>query len=155
VKTPVTARLEALGIPYLVKPHARPVFTSEEAARERGVRVSQIVKTMLLISGQGQVIVAVLPGHRRLDVKKVKRLTGIKNLRLVDRQTMEQKLGLVVGAIAPVVEQLEEAPLLVDPGVFAEEAVDISSGAPRAGLELSRRDLQKLLAHGRVADIAA
>jgi prolyl-tRNA editing enzyme YbaK/EbsC (Cys-tRNA(Pro) deacylase) len=50
MKTWVMEKLEELRIPYKIKPHRKPVYTSEEAAQERGVKLSQIVKTMILMS---------------------------------------------------------------------------------------------------------
>ncbi len=147
MKTPITQKLDSLHIHYTIKTHGKPVFTSEDAARERGVRLSQIVKTMLLIDQRDHITVAVLPGNRKLDLKKIKKLMKVKDLRFMDRESVEKRFGLVAGAIAPIGEMLTELPIFVDPAVFAEELVDISSGDPRAGVELSREDLRRLL-HG-------
>ncbi|MEW6266981.1 MAG: YbaK/EbsC family protein [Thermodesulfobacteriota bacterium] len=153
-RTAIMEYLDRSGVPYLVKAHQRPVFTSQDAARERGVRLSQIVKTMLLKSPEGRVLVAVLPGHRRLDLKKLKKCTGHKNLEFMDGDSIRTALGLVVGAIAPVGDLARRFPVFVDAGVFDEEHVDISSGDPTAGLELASRDLRRLLAGAAVADLA-
>jgi Cys-tRNA(Pro)/Cys-tRNA(Cys) deacylase len=152
MNTIITEYLDQLGVPYKIKHHAKPVFTSEEAAKERGVRVSQIIKTMLLMD-RDEVVVAVLPAHKRLDVKKLKKLSGHKNLQFMDRESIEKKTGLVVGAIAPVGKILERLARFVDPSVFEEEFVDISSGDPTAGLELSRSDLKQLLKDATITEI--
>jgi Cys-tRNA(Pro)/Cys-tRNA(Cys) deacylase len=152
MKTIITEYLDELDVPYKIKHHAKPVFTSEEAAKERGVRVSQIIKTMLLMD-RDEVVVAVLPAHKKLDVKKLKKLSGHKNLQFMDRESIEKKTGLVVGAIAPVGKILESLARFVDPSVFEEEFVDISSGDPTAGLELSRSDLKQLLKDATITEI--
>jgi Cys-tRNA(Pro)/Cys-tRNA(Cys) deacylase len=152
MKTIITEYLDELDVPYKIKHHAKPVFTSEEAAKERGVRVSQIIKTMLLMD-RDEVVVAVLPAHKKLDVKKLKKLSGHKNLQFMDRESIEKKTGLVVGAIAPVGKILERLARFVDPSVFEEEFVDISSGDPTAGLELSRSDLKQLLKDATITEI--
>ncbi|MGD2270761.1 MAG: YbaK/EbsC family protein [Desulfobacterales bacterium] len=151
--SPVTAKLKELDIPYTVKPHSQPVYTSEAAARERGVRLSQIVKTMLIMDRNRKIVVTVLPGNKKLDLKKIKRYMGVKDLRFLGRQTIEQRFGLVAGAIAPIADLFGEIPILVDPAVFEEAIVDISSGDPRAGLELTRENLKMLLKDGRVLEI--
>jgi prolyl-tRNA editing enzyme YbaK/EbsC (Cys-tRNA(Pro) deacylase) len=153
MKTAVTAKLDSLNIKYTIKPHAKPVFTSEDAARERGVRLSQIVKTMLLLEKSGMVIVAVLPGDRRLDMKKIKKLAGVKDLRFMNKESVEKNLGLVAGAIAPTAELFAGSMVFVDPAVFDEKWVDISSGDPCAGLELAREDLKKLLNNSTIVEI--
>jgi len=152
MNTIITEYLDELDVPYKIKHHAKPVFTSEEAAKERGVRLSQIIKTMLLMD-RDEVVVAVLPAHKRLDVKKLKKLSGHKNLQFMGRESIEKQTGLVVGAIAPVGKILERWARFVDPSVFEEEFVDISSGDPTAGLELSRGDLKKLLKDATITEI--
>jgi len=145
MKTVITEKLEALKLNYTVKPHSQPVYTSKAAARERGVRLSQIVKTMLLMDRDERMVAAVLPGDKKLDLKKIKKHMGVKDLRFLDRETIEQRLGLVAGAIAPIADFFGNIPVLVDPAVFQEDRVDISSGDPRAGLELTRENLRILL----------
>jgi Cys-tRNA(Pro)/Cys-tRNA(Cys) deacylase len=151
-KTRLTEFLDAQKIPYRVKYHSKPVFTSEDAAIERGVRLSQIVKTMLLADGN-DILVAVLPSHKRLDVKKLKKLSGHKNLQFMDKESIERRTGLIVGAVAPIGRVLEGIPLFVDSSVFDEEFLDISSGDPTAGLELHRDDLRFLLSKATLVDI--
>lgn len=154
MKTYVTDFLDSLDIPYQLKLHERPVFTSEDAARERGVRLSQIVKTMLLVGPEDTVVVAVVPGHKKLDLKRLKKLSGHKSLQFMDKEGIEKKFGLVVGAMAPLGPIMKGFPVFVDRSVFDEEVVDISSGDPTAGLELRRDDLKRLLRHAAVAEIA-
>jgi Cys-tRNA(Pro) deacylase len=150
--TQLTDFLDEHKIAYRVKYHSKPVFTSEDAAVERGVRLSQIVKTMLLADGD-DILVAALPSHKRLDVKKLKKVSGHKNLQFMDKASMEGKKGLIVGAVAPIGRALEGIPLFIDPSVFDEELLDISSGDPNAGLELHRDALKELLKAAIFAEI--
>ena len=143
-KTQLTDFLDEKKISYRVKYHGKPVFTSEDAAVERGVRLSQIVKTMLLADGDNA-LVAVLPSHKRLDLKKLKKLSGHKNLQFMEKASIERRTGLIVGAVAPIGGALVEMPIFVDPALFDEEFLDISSGDPNAGLELHRDALKGLL----------
>jgi len=151
---PVIDYLMERNIPFRIKHHSKPVFTSEEAAQERGVRLSQIIKTMLLENKEGEIIVALLPGHKRLDRRKLKRVSGNKDLQFLDKESIERKMGFTVGAISPIGSILKGLPMFVDPSVFDEEVVDISSSDPKAGLELCGDDLRGLLKHATVADIA-
>jgi Cys-tRNA(Pro) deacylase len=145
--------LKKSEVSFQIKHHTKTVYTSEEAAKERGVRLSQIVKTMFLSDKEGNLIVAVLPGDRRLDRKKVKKASGYQDLRFVDKESLEKQTGFIVGAISPVGDRLKDLPMFIDPSVFEEERLDISSGDPSAGIELARDDLKKLLKHATLADI--
>lgn len=153
MKKPVTDYLDELGISYKIKRHTKPVFTSGEAAKERGVRLSQIIKTMLLSSEDGEIVIAVVPGNKRLNLKALKRASRNKNLQFMDTESIEKRTGLVVGAIAPVENMFEGLSIFVDPSVFDEEFVDISSGDPTAGLEITRDDLKELLKHATITEI--
>ena len=152
LRTKITEFLDERRVSYSVKYHNILVFTSEDAAVQRGVRLSQIVKTMLLHDGE-QVVVAVLPADKRLDIKRLKKLSGHGNLQFMDKESIERKTELIVGAIAPIGKGLEGIPIFVDPSVFNEEFLDISSGAPNAGLELHRDVLKGLLGEAVFADI--
>lgn len=148
MRTAITERLDALGINYRIRTHKKPAYTSEDAARERGVHLSQIVKTMVLKDRSGRTVVTVLPGHKKLDLKKIKKLMKCKDLRFMDKESLEKEFGLITGAIAPVRELFGGLPIFVDPAVFDEALVCISSGDPGAGVELKRDDLEKLLYGG-------
>ena len=71
----------------------------------------------------------------------------------MEREAVSERFGVTVGAIAPIPALLGGARLFVDPAVFSEEPLDISSGDPGAGLELSREALRALLSPAVVADI--
>lgn len=144
MQTRVTQLLDKAGITYKLKPHKRPVYTSQEAAAERGVRLSQIVKTMLLKLPDGQVIVTLLPGNRQLDLKRVRKLVGVRKLSFVKREEVENLTGYIPGAISPL-GMNHAYPLYLDETVLKEEWVDISSGEPDAGVELRSADLLRLV----------
>lgn len=140
IQTPVTQALETAGIPYAVRPHSRPVFTTEEAAKERGVRLAQIVKVMIAADGQGRLIAVLIPGHRRLDLRRLRQALDDPAVRLLPVEQIAERTGLTVGAISPVgIDRW--AHVLIDEGILQEEYVAISAGVPEAGLLLRSQDL--------------
>jgi prolyl-tRNA editing enzyme YbaK/EbsC (Cys-tRNA(Pro) deacylase) len=108
---------------------------------------------MLLSNEDGEIVIAVVPGNKRLNLKALKRASKNKNLQFMDTESIEKRTGLVVGAIAPVENMFEGLSIFVDPSVFDEEFVDISSGDPTAGLEITRDDLKELLKHATITEI--
>ena len=148
--TSVMEILDEAGISYEVRPHSKSVYTVEEAARERGVRTEQIVKVMVAKRKDGAFLAALIPGHRRLDLKKLRRELGDKKIRLAPPAEIEQLTGLQVGAISPLGIHSQMA-MYIDRGVLDEEMVAISCGSPDAGLLLSSEALVKLLG-GRLGD---
>jgi Cys-tRNA(Pro)/Cys-tRNA(Cys) deacylase len=144
MRTRVTRLLDEAGITYELKRHSRPVFTSPEAASERGVRVAQIIKTMIAETADGGKIAALVPGDRQLDWKKLRQACGQRRLTLVPRERIEAVTGYPPGAIAPV-GLPGDFTLFADSAFLQETTVSISSGSPEAGLVLRREDLFRLL----------
>src|SRR5919197_1307470 len=132
--TVVTQFLKEKGIPYKVKPHSNPVFASEDAARERGIRLSQIVKCLVGTDPKGRLFVIMIPGDKILKIKRVRSLAGGIKIDLVEPQKLAEKYGVIVGAISPT-QFVGMATLYMDDSIFREEDVDISSGDPSAGVE--------------------
>lgn len=145
METQVTQYLQSLEINFKVKPHNNPVYTSEDAARERGVRLSQIVKTMIGQDQSGKIYVAMIPGDKTLKLKRLRQIAGGIRIDLIPSTDLERRFGLTVGAISPIQFIGQDARFYVDRSVLQEEFVDISSGAPDAGVELSSNDLRELL----------
>ena len=140
VKTDVTDYLDEMKVRYAVKPHREAALTAEAAARERGVKVSQIVKCMIGETESGQLVAMLIPGDKRLKSSKARKSVGASSLKLLAPERLVAELGLVVGAISPT-QLAGRALILADPTVLAHERTTISSGDPLAGLELSPHDL--------------
>lgn len=140
----VTDHLSALGVGFELKRHREPALTCEAAAEQRGVRVSQIVKCMVGETGPGELVVMLIPGDRTLKSSKARKWLKAPGLQLVPPARLAQDHGLTVGAISPI-QLLGKSRILMDPKVLDEEFVDISSGDPLAGVELSAQDLLAVL----------
>jgi Cys-tRNA(Pro)/Cys-tRNA(Cys) deacylase len=153
----VVAVLEQAGVPYTVRHHGKEAPTSEVAAAERGVRLSQIAKVLLVRprSDPDEVIVVVLPGDRRVSWDKVKTHVGGRGVTFVERETIEHRLGLVPGAISPLHPALAGWPMLVDEHLLQEEDIDLSTGSLEAGVEIPSRALRELLPAARFADVSS
>ncbi len=147
------APLRDARVPFVVKPHDEEAYTSEEVAKERGVRISQIVKCMIARSADGELVALLIPGDKRLKLKKVRKFVDGSPLALVDPAELENDHGLVVGAISPV-QLLGKARIFMDPTVLDERLVDISSGGPCAGIELASQDLRQFVG-AQVEDIVS
>ena len=152
MQTRVTQILDDAGIEYQLKPHSRPVFTTQEAAQERGVPEAQIVKTMIVETAAGDTLVALIPGDRKLNWAGLRRASGQRRLTLVPRERIPDRTGYPAGAISPV-GLPGEFTIYADNAFLGEVMVSTSSGSPDAGLVLRREDLFALL-QATIADIA-
>lgn len=74
VSTIVTRILDDAGVEYRIKMHNEQALTATEAARQRGVRLSQIVKAMLVRTQPGAFNAALIPDEQRLHLKQLARV---------------------------------------------------------------------------------
>jgi Cys-tRNA(Pro) deacylase len=144
METAVTRALDAASIPYELRPHSKPVFTVEEAARERGVRVAQIVKVMIVRLEESRLVAALIPGDCRLNLKKLAAAAGVRRLTLAPGVDIERELGLTVGAISPMGIDAH-TDVYIDATIRQEEIVAVSSGRPDAGVVLLSADLLRVV----------
>jgi Cys-tRNA(Pro) deacylase len=142
--TIITKVFDNHGIKYIIKKHKKSVFTCEEAAQERNVRISQILKCMLGKDADGNTYVMLIPGNKMLKIKKMRQILNGIRVELIPSRELFDTFGVIVGAISPI-QFLGKAKYFLDKTALLEEIVDISSGLPDAGIELKIYDLISLL----------
>ncbi|MDO8460905.1 MAG: YbaK/EbsC family protein [bacterium] len=105
--------LKSNNITYEELEH-EPVYTSEQAARIRGLSLREGAKSLLLKT-KDRFVLAVLPGDKRLDSKKLKKKLSVKDLRFATPDEVKEIMGCEIGAcypfgniigIKPIVDQI-------------------------------------------------
>lgn len=153
-KTQITDILDMHNIAYRVLPHSEPVFTVEAAAKQRDVVKEEMVKSILLRDRNRHYVMACVTGHTRLNPKVVRTYLpeGWKRLSFATAEEIRAVTGCVQGAIAPI-GLPEDVPVIFDEAIAACKNVNISSGDPLAGLELTSQDLIRV-ARAQLAPIS-
>ena len=90
--------------PFEVLRH-EPVYTSEEAARVRGVELSSGAKAVVC-KADDEFLVIDVPADRRRDSKGVRRARGYRSLRFAKGEEVMQITGLKPGSIPPFLKSL-------------------------------------------------
>jgi Cys-tRNA(Pro) deacylase len=152
IKTHAIRRLDELGIPYRMVLHSRKAKTVEEAAAERGVPESQVIKTLLVRCPDGKHVVALVRGDRRLSLKKLARIVGVKSLKMAPEADVPRITGYRVGAVAPIGLRRADVPTYVDRDILDEPQVSISAGRHDAGIVLATNELLRAV-NGALSDI--
>ena len=148
--TTITLRiLNENDINYSVIKHQIEAYTCEDVSRERDIPINQILKCMVGKNYSGHIYVMMLPGDRKLKMKKMRRLLGGTNLDLISIDELTIDFGLTIGAITPIhfwnMVREERASFYIDETLLNEEIIDISSGFLNAGIQLKLKDLVMLL----------
>tara|TARA_Y100001956_G_scaffold3954_1_gene3725 strand:- start:3231 stop:3713 length:483 start_codon:yes stop_codon:yes gene_type:complete len=143
IDTKVTRYLTEQQVSYRLLPHKTPAITIEDAANQRGVRTSQMVKSIVLRDMGDLFALACAPGNQSVDPKKVRALLECRRMTCVDLSDVPDLTGYQIGTVTPL---LLATPMRIifDHQILLEEEVTISSGSNMAGIALRRDDLVRL-----------
>lgn len=143
--TPATAALTAAGVGFTLHPYQHDPQTSafgDEAATALGVDRLRIFKTLVVDAGP-ELVVAVVPVARQLDLKALAVTVGAKKVALADPAAAARSSGYVVGGISPIGQRTRLRTVLDDSvAVFA--TVLVSAGRRGLQVELAPADLLRV-----------
>ncbi|HSX39913.1 MAG TPA: YbaK/EbsC family protein [Candidatus Saccharimonadales bacterium] len=87
-------------VSYKLTEHEQ-VHTSAEAAAVRGLDLSTGAKALVMFADKKPIMI-VVPGHKKVDLKKFKSIFGFKDIRMATGDEVLDLTGLLVGAIPPL-----------------------------------------------------
>jgi Ala-tRNA(Pro) deacylase len=127
---PLTQRLLDLlttrGVAHEVLTHP-PVLTSEEASRVRGTPLEAGAKA-LVCHADDRVVLIVVPADARLDNRAFRQQAGVRNVRMIDPDRVQELVGAPVGAVPPF-GSLFGLTTYVDREVAERELIAFNAGA--------------------------
>lgn len=129
-----------------------PVFTSEQAAKERGAKLSEGVKALVLKSGSGGFILACVPADMKADLKKLAVLCNEKKFSLASPKEVLEKTGCEIGSVSPVgvVYPLET---FFDKKILEKSSVEFNAGLHTRSIRMNPKELVGVL-KPRIEDFA-
>ncbi|HIQ04912.1 MAG TPA: YbaK/EbsC family protein [Anaerolineae bacterium] len=157
-KTAPMRVLEEKGIPYEYHQHQHKQFTAEGVAQDLGVPLAVVVKAMIVRRSRtasptdSEFALVVIPGDKRLSLKKVGAALGDKDVKLASERDAQRVTGFQIGAVSVIGFRRSNVPGYVDRRVLELDRVIISAGNPKAGLGLTSQDLLKAIDGAQVGD---
>jgi Cys-tRNA(Pro) deacylase len=94
--------LERHGIQATLIEPSIPTPTVLDAARALGVEAADIIKSVAFESKDGNVVLIVAPGDRRIDTGKVAQLVGLEKLKMASPARVLEVTGYPAGGVPPV-----------------------------------------------------
>ncbi|MBI5294030.1 MAG: YbaK/EbsC family protein [Chloroflexi bacterium] len=146
---PVSIALQTLGIPHRVFTHTEPVTSLEEAARQRGQRPSQVVRSILFRVGQDEFRMALVAGPAQVSWKILRRHLGQSRLTMATEEEVLSVTGYRTGTVSPF-GLPHPLKVLIDPSVLDEEEISLGSGMRGAAVILKSADLLRGLTEAEV-----
>jgi Cys-tRNA(Pro) deacylase len=144
--------LERLGISHKVFRHTGQVSSLEQAARERGQRPEQVVRSILFRLGEDQYLLALVAGPAQISWKKLRQYLGQSRLSMASEDEVLKVTGYQVGAVSPF-GLLQEVRILMDPGIMREAEISIGSGIRGTAIILRTEDLQRAFSKVEVVEL--
>lgn len=142
--------LRAHGTPYKLFEHDER-FSAAAEAMAAGVTPENAVKCILLRDRDGYRL-AVIPASERLDLKRLRELLGVTEIRFATEEEMATDFpAFEVGALPPL-GLLLNASEVIDGKVLDHTRVLCNAGDHRHSMLVDPRDIADL-AHARIGDI--
>ena len=134
-KTNAARLLEGLKIPHTLQeyPVDESDLSAEHVAREVGLPLNQVFKTLVARGDRTGVIVAVLPGDGELDPKALASVSGNKKVDLVPLKEVQPLTGYLRGGCSPL-GMKKKYPVFLDESAQSFPFVSVSAGL--RGLQL-------------------
>ncbi len=127
-----------------------PVGSLQEAAQERGVPESAVIKTMVIRISDEQYVFVLVPGDRVIDWAKLRQTLGVSRISLPDEASALEVTGYARGAITPFGATRELA--VIADTRLAGNTVSIGGGARGVSLTMSGDDAIRVLG-AKLADV--
>jgi Cys-tRNA(Pro)/Cys-tRNA(Cys) deacylase len=144
--TPAIQTLKKAGVPFELReyPHdPRAESYGLEAAAALGVPPEQVFKTLIAKLDTRELVVAIVPVHKSLDLKALAAAANAKRADLADVAEAEKTTGYVKGGISPF-GQRKKLRTLVDASAEALEHMFVSAGRRGMDLKVCPGDLLRL-----------
>jgi len=122
------------------------------AAQAVGFALERTVKTLVVVTGQKHHALALMPGDRELDLKRMAKACKIKRAGMAPPASAERLTGYKVGGISPF-GLTSPLPSVMDSRLLDYDCVLINGGQRGTMLKMSPKDIARLL-ESTVADIA-
>jgi prolyl-tRNA editing enzyme YbaK/EbsC (Cys-tRNA(Pro) deacylase) len=138
----VAAHLREAGVEARLEEFSAGTPTAADAARAVGCEQAQIVKSLVFVCDD-RFVLALVPGDRRADAKKVARGAGTGSARVANAAEVEAATGVGPGGVAPFpVPRVEH--VLIDRTLLSHDVVWFGAGSPNHVAALAPAELARV-----------
>jgi len=135
--------LDCNDMHYEVLEHA-PVYTSEEAAKVRGVALKTGVKALVFKKQEGNFVMGLIAADRKMDLKKLAKIARTKKLQLASPKEVLNITGCEVGSVHPF-GNLHGLRTYLDTSVLENDMINFNAGLHTVSIQMKAKDLIKAI----------
>ena len=133
----LTQSLRDAGIEFAITQH-RAVYTSAEAAEVRGVSLHSGAKALIL-KGENEFLMAVIPADLALDSHSLRKRLGSKRMRFATKEEVLEMTGLTPGSIPPF-GSLFGLPTICDVRLRENARINFNAGSHTDSVQMEYDD---------------
>jgi Cys-tRNA(Pro)/Cys-tRNA(Cys) deacylase len=149
--TPVTRFLDKRGIPYRFFRHSGVVHSLEQAARERGQRPEQIIRSIVFRLSRGGYVMVLVAGEKQVSWHAMRHHLGTSRISMATEAQVMQVTGYPIGAVSPFGTRLRLR-TLVDRDVLREAEISVGSGVRYTTVIMQQEDFVRALGEVEIGD---
>lgn len=135
--------LKESGFEHQILEH-ESVFTSEEAAKVRGVELRTGVKALVLKSTDNKYIMGLCPGDKRLDLKRIAKSAAVKKVSLASPAEVLKFTHCKIGSVPPFGHP-KKLKTYMDKDVLKNEWVNFNIGLHTKSVKMKSSDLKNII----------
>ena len=139
----VAQYLDQFGIRFEIRILSDAVRTARLAAEALGCEVGQIANSLIFRNiDNDQAVLIMCAGDRRVDLQKVKLLTGI-DLGKANAEFVRQQTGFAIGGVPPVAHA-NPLRCLLDASLQRHTEIWAAAGTPESVFSMTPEELHKI-----------
>jgi len=142
VKIDLEGYLKRMGVWHRFIQKSETVHTAD-AARAVGVDLSRVTKNLVSETDRGDYVILIVPGDRRVNLKRAAEALGVERIRLVPFNQAEQISGYPPGG-TPSVGHKTRMRVVFDKSLLCYETIYCGGGSRDKLLELKTKDVISL-----------
>ena len=121
--------LDQMKIPYQTLEYTYDIENLEVAiiAKENGLEVETIYKTLVLVGDKTGILVAVIAGNHHLSLKKVAPISSNKKVEMAPVKDLQHLTGYVRGGCSPI-GMKKQFPVFIDETAKTMEQIYVNAG---------------------------
>lgn len=114
-----------------------------EAAEQLDIEPDRVFKTLVVQTDDGELVVAVVPVNRQLNLKSLGRLLKVKKLTMADGKAVQSATGYLLGGVSPLAQK-KRLRTVIDQSAVHYPTILFSGGRRGLEIELAPDDLISL-----------
>ncbi|MFA6526655.1 MAG: YbaK/EbsC family protein [Candidatus Buchananbacteria bacterium] len=150
IPSKVKKYLDKHGVDYEELAH-KTVYTAYDAANTLKKSLKEIAKTILIEADKTHVLV-VLPADKKIDMAKLKKVLGVKSVKIPDEKVMIKVLKITPGALSSF-GKLHDLEIIVDKAMLGAKKAVLSTGSFTDSVFMKVKDLIRI-EEAQLADFA-